>query len=218
MKRKRIIFSVGVSLFLGATLMSACKNSTRPSAVIATKSYWIDNLKGILVSDKIIIHYTNQEETDSIKISGPQNMVDNLEIEKSLYGILNISLKRGDRFDCKSEDEYVKIWISQPNVSTFTAMKNAQIYSYNLFYRKKVYSEVYSSAIIHFSALKANSIEFNAYTNGKIFCNELSAKNLDINAFTESEIVVSGKSEEVNITANSAFVDSKGLITGDSFN
>lgn len=137
MKRKRIIFSVWISLLLGAMLMSACKNSTRPSAVIVTKSYWINNLKGILVSDKIIIHYTNQEEADSIKISGPQNMVDNLEIEKSLYGILNISLKRGDRFDCKSEDEYVKIWISQPNVSTFTAMKNAQIYSYNLFSKKK---------------------------------------------------------------------------------
>lgn len=137
MKKKRIVFLVGISLLLGAMLMSACRNSTRPSAVIVTKSYWINNLKGILVSDKIIIYCTNQEKPDSIKISGPKNMVDNLEIEKSLNGTLNISLKRGDRFDCKSGDEYIKIWISQPNISTFTAMKNAQIYSYNFFSKKK---------------------------------------------------------------------------------
>lgn len=91
-------------------------------------------------------------------------MVDNLEIEKSLFGTLNISLKRGDRFDCQAEDEYAKIWVSQPDVSTFIAMKNAQIYSYNLFSKKEIYSTAYSSAIIRFSGLEANSIEFTAYT------------------------------------------------------
>lgn len=212
MKKKRLI-SLGLfSLLMVTILLSFCKCSTNPSAIITTKSYWFTGLQGILVSDRVIVYYTDQEKTDSIKVLGPKNMVDNLEIKKTPYGILDISLNRGETFNCKSEDQYVKIWISQPNLRSFTVMKNAQIHSNSLFSMSKVCLEAFTSAIIHFDVLDAHFVNINAYSKGKVFCGELSARSLEISAFTQSEIVVSGKTGKANISSYSANVDSNGLI------
>lgn len=199
-------------VLLGSILMSSCAKTTTPSTTLVTKIIRVGDLSDLIVSDKIIVYYSPEAKTDSLKITGPKNMVDKLKIKNTSNGFLSLRIKQGDKFICASEEEYIKVWLSQPGVSTFTAMEKAQIHASGPFQATDdIMATVFTSAEIHFNALLARSIELNAFNDGKIICDSLFSKHLGINAFTQAEIVVSGKTDEAAITSFSASVDSKGL-------
>lgn len=218
MKKK---FFLGTIALICVSMVTSCTKLVRkfgptiePSSNLVSKSYTFDDIHGISVAFGIIVQYTQQPQTTSIKLTGPQNVVDALEITKEATKTLSLEIPDGDKFNYTSDDERLHVWISAPDINNFQAIDGAVINIPNgLKSDKNISAEAYSGSVVRFNHVYAAKIKLESHIGSEIVATDISTDRLDIEAHNESTITVTGNARASNFTASSASIDAVNLIS-----
>ena len=174
-------------------LPSCSKIKIKPSAEVVTKSYSLNQIKSIAVASPAVMVYYSQENTSSIKIEGPANMVEALSVKTDASQKLMIELKNSDMFDITSDSQFIKIWISSPSVNSFEVMDGASmIVPDPICSPTTVAINTYAGSEAIFSDIKSKYVEANAFQGSVISINRVQASYIDAIPYTDATIIISG--------------------------
>lgn len=174
-------------------LPSCSKIKIKPSAEVVTKSYSLNQIKSIAVASPAVMVYYSQENTSSIKIEGPANMVEALSVKTDASQKLMIELKNSDMFDITSDSQFIKIWISSPSVNSFEVMDGASmIVPDPICSPTTVAINTYAGSEAIFSDIKSKYVEANAFQGSVISINRVQASYIDAIPNTDATIIISG--------------------------
>lgn len=217
--KKRIL--LGATVFTLIAMMASCSKLVRkfgsridPSPEVVSKSYTFDNIQGISAAFGIIVHYAQQPQTAPIKVTGPQNVVDALEIKKDELQTLSLEIPDGDKFNYASDDERLHVWISAPNVSSFQAISEAVInVSDTLKSNKSINVKTYIKSIVKFKSIQAEAVNLESYIDSEITVSNIHTDKLDAASHNGSVITIAGNAKATYLTASNATINAMELTT-----
>ncbi len=152
-------------------IVSCDKRSIKPSDTIVTRDYYFEKISGIIAASNCITVYYSQQKHTSVKVEGPSNMVEELEIKSDARDRLIVELKNSDRFDVMYKSQRVKVWITSPYVHHIEAM-------------------AWASVIVPDSIDIPNSLDISAFTDATIKLSDIKTGRLSVQAYQSSHITI----------------------------
>lgn len=183
-------------LLLTALFATSCrKKCITPSESISTTEFSFNKINGISVASKnVIAHYSQQPEI-SVRVEGPSNMVESINIKTDLSGILRIELKNSDYFNVTSESQIVKVWISSPQINLIEVMDKATIMIPKLI---EPYGSLdvksFSKGRILFGEVQSSSVSIEAYERSVISFDTIIAPSVAVETYDDAIVTNNGVS------------------------
>lgn len=178
-----------------------------PSAATVQKQYSYTQICGISVANEIIVDYHPAEQENQIVVTGPENVMEVLQIKEELGGLLYIEIPGRYKFQYTSDSQRLHIQVSAAELRYLKAMSNAVVNvldTLRTVHEMKV--EAFSDSRITFKSIQASEVELTAYTGADITAH-LQSNQCTIRSHTGSSVSVSGITSQLSLTASSASVD-----------
>jgi len=156
-----------------------------------SKNIALTNFNEVSVASGIDLYLT-QSNSENIRISGHENLIKNVEVEKS-GSSLNIRYKKNISRQHTSKGETLKVYVNYKTLQAITASGGSDVYGQN--------------------ALKTNSLKIQA-SGGSDIKMEIAAKDLELNVSGGSDANLKGTVTNMNIqSSGGSDVDALNLIS-----
>lgn len=184
----------------------------KPSATTLMKNYKFENIRGITVTEGIVVHCSSQTPQGKVQVKGPQNVVKEVEIKVRVDGILEIGMPVYERIQYTSDSQRPEVWMSSADLFSFEAINGAAIeVTDTLKGNEELYAASYSGGKIQFAAIRTSPIRIETFQKAEITASDIKTELLLAGAYTQSSITVSGTTMFLDLTAVSGAIDASGL-------
>lgn len=206
--RTCILFLMGSLVFLSCRRFCT---PIKPSDKIVSKQYKYEKIRGVSVSDEIILNYFPIARSNNVLVTGPDNVVSALKMKRDVAGILHFEISGRDKFKYDSDNQRLHIQVSIPCINHFKAMNGSSIYVMdNLYSSNEIIAQAYSDSQIKFAVLQASKVNFASYTDSEITAC-IKSDNCNVQSYTNSTISLSGFASFLNVTVSASIVDASKL-------
>jgi len=201
-----IILGIAATGCSSSSIHQILSHGEKPSENIVTASYDFSDIRGIDTSCGIIVHCSQKAAAEPVRIKGPENVMEALEITLSKKGALHLRLKNGSNFRYRSDEEHINVWVAAPAISKFDASSGGSIHAGGtITLSAPVDIETSSGAHIYFSDLQVAEASLEASSGSMIKIQSLTSKKVEADASSGAHIAING-----GTSANADFDASSG--------
>lgn len=188
-----LILGIAATSCSTSSIHQILSHGEKPSENIVTNTYDFPDLKGIDTACGIIVHYTQKASAEPVRVEGPENVIDALEIKHSKDGTLHLRIENGRNFRYSSSQQHANIWIAAPDITDFEASSGGSIIVDGaLSLSTPVDIEASSGASVSIASIKATKMELEASSGAHIKINTLSAETIEADASSGAGITIAG--------------------------
>ena len=180
MTYRHILIAAVATCFLGTScgrIVNSCMRREKPSDSIVSKTVETGEIHSIASTTELIVHYS-QGSPKPVKISGPENIVKELEIDLDKHRNLKLEIRHGSKFSYSSDEEMVHVWITSPATSRFEAAASSRIY---------------------IDSIAIPEMELKALAGAAIFVRDVETDIIEVSALSGAMISISGKAKSARL-------------------
>lgn len=176
----------------------------KPEGEIVSKSYEFDDIRSIDTSSGIYVYYTYGPDVDPVRVEGPSDVLDALEIECDKDGELELSFKGNKRFRYSSKEQHVHVYVTAPEIREFEASSGGIIEADGAVTVDGTLSAgVSSGAYVNLGSVKAAKVKLESTSGGMLEIADVTAEELKAEASSGSQIKVAGVANSASLQASS---------------
>lgn len=179
-------------------------NGLTPQGAMTERTYEFGDIKSIETEAGIYVYYTCGERVEPVRVEGPEDVLEVLEVKCGRDGELELSFSGSKRFSYRSKEEHVHVYVTAPAVSGFEASSGGQIEAEGVVtVAGKLSADVSSGAYISFGGIRASEVELGASSGGTLEASDVVADDVEAEASSGAHIEVAGSAYSAQLKASS---------------